>query len=344
MEVFGRSVQSAATARSVRDLDVVELWSGVGAVVRAARVVGCSAEPFDLHRAPGRTDSANPKFTENIINPDGFVKALELVQRLRPGGLLWMAPVCSSWVFLRMSQTKRRRRNRCGAPRLSPPLRKPQAVRRSGWARSDTPRYVGDKTNAAVREGNLMADVATFFYLTALMRNVHAVIENPPGSTLFKYGPLADALKNAPKHTATCSHCVFSDAPYGMRFGKKFKMTCTSRWILKLARTCKRPNKKHLFCVKAKYKGGVRKVTGIVDRLRASASYPRRMGEAIVAAWHLAPEIGPASLEVSGRTRSEVSRGHRSTAAGVTSARSWKSPSLTSEPQHKDRSWKKPAL
>ena len=38
-----------------RDLDVVELWSGVAAIVAAARKQGKQAEPFDKNRVPGVT-------------------------------------------------------------------------------------------------------------------------------------------------------------------------------------------------------------------------------------------------------------------------------------------------
>jgi hypothetical protein len=38
-----------------RDLDAVELWSGVASIVAAARKQGKQAEPFDKNRVPGVT-------------------------------------------------------------------------------------------------------------------------------------------------------------------------------------------------------------------------------------------------------------------------------------------------
>ena len=38
-----------------RDLDVVELWSGVQAIVNAAVKMGKKAMPFDIARIPGKT-------------------------------------------------------------------------------------------------------------------------------------------------------------------------------------------------------------------------------------------------------------------------------------------------
>ena len=40
---------------SPRDLDLVELWSGVQSLVNAARLRKLSAEPFDIDRDPPRT-------------------------------------------------------------------------------------------------------------------------------------------------------------------------------------------------------------------------------------------------------------------------------------------------
>ena len=98
--IFGLTVSSVLdSASEQRNLDVAELWSGVEAIVSAARVAGLTAEPFDKFRVPGVTDTDDPDTTEDILLEAGFRRALRLVLRLRPGGLLWMAPVCSSWNF-----------------------------------------------------------------------------------------------------------------------------------------------------------------------------------------------------------------------------------------------------
>ena len=40
--------------------------------------------------------------------------AVALLLRVRPGGLLWMAPVCSSWTFTNSSNTGRKLANVVG--------------------------------------------------------------------------------------------------------------------------------------------------------------------------------------------------------------------------------------
>ena len=77
-----------------RDLDVVELWSGVEAIAQCALAHGLQAECHDQLKDPN-----NPTF--NITNMVGFLAALKMVMWLRVGGLLAMGPDCSSFVFAR---------------------------------------------------------------------------------------------------------------------------------------------------------------------------------------------------------------------------------------------------
>ena len=136
--IFGLTLSSVLdTTAEQRDLDVVELWSGVEAIVSAATAAGFAAMPFDKFRIRGVTDTDDPNTTEDILLEAGFRRALSLVLRLRPGGLLWMAPVCSSWIFLNLRCTKR---TRVGGPR-----------------------FQGNLKYLPVQQGNRMAEIAAFF-------------------------------------------------------------------------------------------------------------------------------------------------------------------------------------
>ena len=126
-----------------RDLDVVELWSGAGHIAGAARESGHVAAEFDIERIPGHTNVVGPT-SEDITTKGGFRKALRLVLRLRAGGLLWMAPLCSSFVFPNSGKCKRNASN-----------------------------FGGDTSYLPVEQGNYMAMVAMFFALVALCRDVH---------------------------------------------------------------------------------------------------------------------------------------------------------------------------
>jgi len=237
--VFGYNVAKAlATVVEHRDLDVVELWSGVGSVAKAA--FGLKVAVFDKNRLPGETEA-----TEDILTHVGFLLALSLVMRLRAGGLLTMAPVCSSWIFLCKKQTQRTASNG----------------------------YVGNLDSKSVRDGNTMADVAALFYTVARARDVCAVIENPPSSTMFQYAPIRDATSDS--DSVTCPRCVYSREPFGKRFGKQFKFVATAPWICALASQCRCPGRLHQKTVKERIVNGVRKVWGDPKLLAESGSYPR---------------------------------------------------------------------
>ena len=62
-----------------RDLDVVELWSGVEAIVSAAKAIRLNARAFDKDRIRGVTDTAAPNIIEDIPLEAGFGRALNLV-------------------------------------------------------------------------------------------------------------------------------------------------------------------------------------------------------------------------------------------------------------------------
>jgi len=135
--VFGLTVHSVLTSPEfsgiVRNLDCVELWSGAGTVWGAAKDLGLRSQGFDKNR-PGATN-------EDILMEAGFRHALHLVLGLRPGALLWMAPVCSSWIFLNFVNTHRGQ-NIWGNPNSRP-----------------------------VIEGNAMAISAAFLWLVAWCMN-----------------------------------------------------------------------------------------------------------------------------------------------------------------------------
>ena len=119
-------------AEQPRDLDVVELESGVEAVTRAARARGHRAQPYDIKRDP---------VLEDILQERGFLYAVTLVMRLRAGGLLGQAPVCSSFVGLNIVNTKRCKSN-----------------------------FAGDEDYPPVAAGNALADISFFLMGLALAR------------------------------------------------------------------------------------------------------------------------------------------------------------------------------
>ena len=116
------------------------------------------------------------------------MRALQAVLEIKEGGLLWMAPVCSSW-------GRRTVKNPAGRAGYEP-----------------------------VKQGNHTASIAAFLYAVAMLRKVRPVIEQPAGSIMFRFKPI-ETVFNAFGHcVATCARCAFQiEAPFGARFLKRYK-------------------------------------------------------------------------------------------------------------------------
>ena len=199
--LFGLSVATILNDVSLtvlpRDLNVVELWSGVFAVGTAAMSAGFKARPFDIDRLPGVTDVQEGPLCENILLRDGFLRAVRLVLRLAPGGLLVLAPVCSSMGFANSSRCRRSHSN----PR-------------------------GDTTYQSVRNGNAMALTCEFLLTLACQRGVRVVIENPPNSWLWVL--LVASLIALHTDESTVHRCTSDDSEPGLKYWKPYKFLAVS--------------------------------------------------------------------------------------------------------------------
>ena len=153
LTLFGISLDAALKdpqfAPCSRDLDIAEVFTTAQTVVQAGRSLGLTAEPYD--KCSGDIDACTA---------EGFVQMVQLVLRLKPGGLLCVAPDCSSFGF---------------APRV--------------WSCRTARNVEGDTSRSFVREGNLMARAAMFLFCLAVLRGAEAVMENPVGSMMFSCWP-----------------------------------------------------------------------------------------------------------------------------------------------------------
>ena len=243
-----------------RDLECVEILSGVGSVAGAASEHGLRAAAYDKGRIPGLTESA-----EDITTPQGFRAAIALVMRLVCHGLLWLAPPCSSWTFLNSSRCRRSAENG----------------------------YRGDCTYGPVATGNCTAEASVFLCLLAVSRQAKVGLENPIGSEFFKFGPIMDMEKALGMISATTYRCAFSVAPFGKRYNKAYSILACGCWVRGLVAVCRCPERKHIPLVDTKVGSDGRiRTTGIKRRLTESAAYPIAMGHRIVEAacpGHAAP-------------------------------------------------------
>ncbi len=144
---------------ATRDLDFLEMFAGDGSVSRGLRLRGLVGAAMDL-RFDARHD---------IMTSVGFLCALKLLARVRPGGLLWSAPPCSSWVYMSRGSTGRHERV-------------------AGWY--DTRPLVATQNALAARVASLCS--------LASARGVWWIVEQPSSSLMFEYCPwvvLAEGLR-----------------------------------------------------------------------------------------------------------------------------------------------------
>jgi hypothetical protein len=174
-----------------RDLDLVSLWGGCGAIVAVARGRGCNGVVFDIKQSPD----------QDFTKPAGFRHGLELVFRLKLWGLLTTEPECSSFVFANTSRTGRRKEN-----------------------------PAGNESVKCVQRGNLFAQEAVFFLLVALCRSVHCMLEQPPGSLMWVYlKGVLDQLAFI-MHDAIGHRCAYTRELNPNVFYKPYKFRASWQW------------------------------------------------------------------------------------------------------------------
>ena len=253
--IFGMTVEDVLCntewSNSLRNLECVEIFAGVGSVAAAALELKLRAATYDKNRIPGSTEA-----TEDITTQQGFRTAVSLVMRLVPAGLLWLAPDCSSWGYMNASQCKRKASNG----------------------------YEGDPLYTKVVAGNAMVKATVFLMLLAACRDVRAAMENPLHSTMFRY-PLVGQVETALAMTSAIAYrCAYSSEPFGKRYLKGYRFLAIGKWIRGVAARCQCPDGAHTPLVTKKIgSDGKVKHSGIAKRLKESGAYPLALGRRIVA-------------------------------------------------------------
>ncbi len=245
--VFGFTVRALndGYADGVRDIDCVELFSGVGSVWRAAQDAGFAAVGFDKTLDP----------SQDIGLQSGFLLAARLVLRIRPSGLLWLAPMCSSFCWLCVSTTVRKRHND----------------------------YVGDLKNPHVVAGNHAAMASVLLMSLAVFRGVHCILENPVGSRMWPFLTCAQAIR-FPTWGVVCNRCAFEEAPLGEKLYKRYRLVGTALWTLTLRRPCTCQSHAHRLSSR-RSRRQPRRCSGNLAVLQESGAYPCGLGVAVVQAW-----------------------------------------------------------
>ncbi len=161
---------------AVRDSDFVEVFAGDAAVSKGMRLLGYRGVTLDMR--------INPE--HDVLRPAGFSTLLVAAMGIRPGGLLWAAPPCSTWVWL----------SRHSSGRDADPA--------------------GNSSSGYVVAQNALVCRLLLVLRVCMQRGVHFVVEQPASSCMFQYGPFARFLAQRP---AVCQVTTYMGA-FGMQAPK----------------------------------------------------------------------------------------------------------------------------
>lgn len=246
------SVAALIPAVVVRNIHLLDVCAGKARISRWAMLHGLTAAAVDF------------EYGDHMdINSDiGLALLIILALRVVLGGLIFMGPQCSSWIWMSRSISKR--------------------------SASDT---TGDTSRQFVADGNRLNSRCGVVCAIAHMMGVRWVIEQPGSSLFFESPPMA----------ATIQHCAaqsvkFPMSDYGHACLKPTILVGTVTWLPQFAHKDK-PKAKQKAKAKPKAKstlvtrwqqGGTTKVRG--NRiLKESQVYPVKFGLAVVhAQW---PEL-----------------------------------------------------
>ena len=124
-----------------------------------------------------------------------------------------------------------------------------------------------------------MAEVAAFLFALATLIGAKPVVEQPAGSMMWSFKPLAQVIEEFKAKSVTCTRCVFTpEVPYGERYLKRYKFLGAD-WVKDLHVQCACPRNEHKPLARVDNNGAV---TGDKNALRESQAYPARLGHFVV--------------------------------------------------------------
>ena len=226
------------------DQDFAEYFAGARAVSKGLMAKGYVGKTFEFKDDPVH---------QNILSDWGFIYALQLLLRIRPGGLAWFAIVCSSWVWMCRNTTNRRSYN-----------------------------AEGDAGTLCVKEGNIMCARVALLMIIAHLQGVVNVVENP-SSTVIRFHRRFEGMLQWMKIFAADVMLGHFGAPSQ----KTVKLFSDQPWINEVAHHPPRtwyPRSKGVTKI-SNSKDGRRSISG--DRgLKATQEYPVLFGAHVAKVYH----------------------------------------------------------
>lgn len=222
-----------------RDLDAAEIFAGCCSIHKGFITEGFQSRPFDVCLDP----------TQDICSVLGFVTAVELLLRVKRGGLAWFAPQCSLWVWISSSVHKR----------------------------SSTNNFYGDSNHAGTKQASMMGHLVAGLVRLCHSRGVFFILEQPRNSRLIKFPPIRKALKmTGAKVIVTWLKAFDDDFP----IAKPIELHGTARFMPMLKRDQPNASGDHE-CYRKDFEGSV---TGS-SLLTHTQTYPKAFGVAVAQAF-----------------------------------------------------------
>ncbi len=245
---FPMMVELAET--QAKTADVAEIFCGVGSICKAGVALGYCCEGFDKEMDQDM----------NVFCAAGLEKVVKMVGRIKPGGLLWLSPDCSSFCGLCIAQTERS-------------LQNPE----------------GNQSRTCVTNGNYMAQVSMMLFVLGWMLGAHPVLENPAGNWIWKLPCVTQVFRCIAITRTSLCRCRFSS---GFRPKKAFGLAGTATWVELLNFPCNH-SQPHQKLASIKMKNGKVQINGKQNALKQSASYPLKMGQKVIEIWRKNTEEAP---------------------------------------------------
>ena len=172
--------------------DFVEIFSGMESVSQGARSFGFQGLSIDKKHGQ----------SHDILTPLGFLTCLSAVMHIKRHGFLFLAPPCSTWVWMSHGSTGRRRNN-----------------------------AMGDPHNNYVKSQNRLVSRLCHIIWLARKRGVFVIIEQPQDSCMEQHPRLAHLLKRFRMGTFKLDM-----GAYGAFSQKPTKLWGTAPWLHKMTK------------------------------------------------------------------------------------------------------------
>ncbi len=226
-------------------LDFVEVFAGHAAVSRAFQSLGYRGRRMDLKYHEGH----------DVLNPTGLLLLLSSVMDLKPGGILWAAPPCSTWVFLSRSSTGR------------------------------DVQVEGNTLSRSVLGQNALVERLVLVLEVCALKGVYWILEQPANSVLWQYPAMRDCLDRQGAQS-----CALEMGAYGAQSVKPTTLMGTAPFLRELERKCSKElrhcssNEGVVTTTKWTDTQGRKRCQG-TDQLKGTQQYPEGFGAAVALAF-----------------------------------------------------------